>query len=64
MTVDFFYQPIYFTHLYYMPFILPSASRSKVKSTDNFQANDQENLEKMYITAPAHHDVDLRLKDT
>lgn len=47
-----------------MPLILPSASRSKVKSTDNFQANDQENLEKMYITAPAHHDVDLRLKDT
>lgn len=47
-----------------MPLILPSASRSKVKSTDNFQTNDQENLEKMCITPPAHHDVDLRLKDT
>ena len=47
-----------------MHLISPSASRSKVKSTDNLQANDQENLERMYITHPAHHDVDRRLKDT
>lgn len=63
MTDDFFKQSICYTHLCYMLLTSPSDSRSKVKSIDNSQAND-EDLERLYLTHPEHNDIYLRSEDT